>query len=132
MKGKKGRRKSQGMYLLSNSSLDDPYLTGRASCSKAAEGKGFWSLPDACCKWVGWQQDEIPFLTSAYQKGKPWKTARSGDSLGKYQFADGREKTDEAEFHIILPAKTLFWLASLEESYQLIYTKDKGFLGDVI
>lgn len=44
----------------------------------------------------------------------------------------GGKKTDEAEFHIILPAKTLFWFASVEGSYQLIYTKDKGFLGDMI
>lgn len=100
--------------------------------SEAVKGKAFWSLPNACCKWVSWQQDEIPFLIAAYQKGKPWKTARSEDLLGKYEFVDGRQKTDEAEFHIILPAKALFWLASVEGSYQLIYTKHKGFWGDVI
>lgn len=42
----------------------------------------------------------------------------------------GGKKMEEAEFHIILPAKTLFWLVSVEWIYQLIYTKDKGFLGD--
>lgn len=128
------------MYVPSNSSLDDPYLIGRASSWTPSAFSALRQLkesasdpsPMQCCKWVSWQQDEIPFLIAAYQKGKPWKPARSGDLLGKEWFADGRKKTDEAEFHIILPAKTLFWLASVEGSYQLIYTKDKGFFGDVI
>jgi len=54
---------------------------------------------------VSWQQAAVPFLIAAYQGGKPWKTARSGDLLGKHYFADGRTRKDEAEFHIILSAK---------------------------